>query len=91
MPHYLKIINNDTRTARLLTVICGPDDTGFVHNVEQKRFAVDLRGRTCSCKQFHLNLLPSSHALALILELGLNILEYMSEKYTYAGWSSTYR
>jgi len=90
-PCYQTIINDDTRMARLLTVIRGPDDTGFVHNVEQKRFAVDLRVRTCCCKQFQLNLLPCSHALALILELGVNVLEYMLEKYTYACWSSTYR
>lgn len=68
-PRIQKLINNDVRIARLHTVTREPEDTGFVRDTEHIQYAVDLPARTCTCKQFQLNLLPCSHALALILEL----------------------
>ncbi|KAL5537704.1 hypothetical protein UlMin_045636 [Ulmus minor] len=56
----------------------------------QKTFFVDLEKRTCTCRQFDLDEIPCSHAIAGIDKLYRNKYEYCSKWYDIMMYKNTY-
>ncbi|KAH6820367.1 hypothetical protein C2S53_017209 [Perilla frutescens var. hirtella] len=61
------------------------------HVIEQwQTFIVDLHQKSCKCREFQLDLMPCSHAVAAIMKNGESILDYVSSYYTTDNWRETY-
>ncbi|KAL5578489.1 hypothetical protein UlMin_020188 [Ulmus minor] len=56
----------------------------------QKTFFVDLEKRTCTCRQFDLDEIPCSHAIAGIDKLYWNKYEYCSKWYDIMMYKNNY-
>ncbi|KAH6792693.1 hypothetical protein C2S52_003170 [Perilla frutescens var. hirtella] len=46
--------------------------------------------KSCKCREFQLDLMPCSHAVAAIMKNGESILDYVSSYYTTDNWRETY-
>ena len=57
----------------------------------KKKFSVDLEKRTCTCRQFDLDEIPYSHAIAGIDKLYRNKYEYFSKWYDIMMYNVTAR
>ncbi|KAH6811237.1 hypothetical protein C2S51_024999 [Perilla frutescens var. frutescens] len=49
-----------------------------------------IRHKSCKCREFQLDLMPCSHAVAAIMKNGESILDYVSSYYTMDNWRETY-
>jgi hypothetical protein len=92
LPHIIKKLNAMTRELNLEVVesskevaeVTALGDSGF-------RFVVNLRDRTCSCRQWQVSGLPCKHALAFITSLSnAHIRHYVDLYYSIDKFKSAY-
>ena len=56
-----------------------------------KRFAVNVKGRTCGCRKWDVTDIPCNHAISVILYHGGNPIDYLSHCYSKANYLKTYQ
>ncbi|KAH6755029.1 hypothetical protein C2S53_018794 [Perilla frutescens var. hirtella] len=85
----LKKLRNEVEKSRVYTVVPTLNSIFKVHDGRQT-FIVDLHQKSCKCREFQLDLMLCSHAVAAIMKNGESILDYVSSYYTTDNWRETY-
>ncbi|KAH6833897.1 hypothetical protein C2S53_005338 [Perilla frutescens var. hirtella] len=85
----LKKLREEVEKSRVYNVVPTSNSTFKVHGGRQ-RFIVDLHQKSCKCREFQLDLMPCSHAVAAIMKNGESILDYVTSYYTMDNWRETY-
>ncbi|KAH6769130.1 hypothetical protein C2S51_014466 [Perilla frutescens var. frutescens] len=85
----LNKLSEEVEKSRTYTVVPTLNSTFKVHDGRQT-FIVDLHQKSCKCREFQLDLMPCSHAVAAIMKNGESILDYVSSYYTMDNWREIY-
>ncbi|KAH6765533.1 hypothetical protein C2S52_016516 [Perilla frutescens var. hirtella] len=85
----LKKLREEVEKSRVYNVVPTSNSTFKVHDGSQT-FIVDLHQKSCKYREFQLDLMPCSHAVAAIMKNGESILDYVSSYYTTDNWHETY-
>ncbi|KAH6766525.1 hypothetical protein C2S52_017508 [Perilla frutescens var. hirtella] len=85
----LNKLRAEVEKSRAFTVVPTLNSTFKVHDGRQT-FIVDLHQKSWKCREFQLDLMPCSHAVAAIMKNGESILDYVSSYYTTDNWRETY-
>ncbi|KAH6780622.1 hypothetical protein C2S52_011859 [Perilla frutescens var. hirtella] len=85
----LNKLREEVEKSRAYTVVPTLNSTFKVHDGRQT-FIVDLHQKSCKCREFQLDLMSCSHAVAAIMKNGESILDYVSSYYTTHNWRETY-
>ncbi|KAH6778336.1 hypothetical protein C2S51_009648 [Perilla frutescens var. frutescens] len=85
----LKKLREEVEKSRVYNVVPTSNSTFKVHDGRQT-FIVDLHQKSCKCREFQLDLMPCSHAVAAIMKNAESILDYVSSYYTTDNWRETY-
>ncbi|KAL6553631.1 hypothetical protein OROGR_007473 [Orobanche gracilis] len=79
-PEALRKIRVEMESSRRYQVVAINEST-FKVNSNNKTFKVDLSGYTCSCKEWQMDRIPCSHAIAVIRQKGDRISQYVGVYY----------
>ncbi|XP_022873323.1 uncharacterized protein LOC111392259 [Olea europaea var. sylvestris] len=90
-PRIQKILEKNSKPARIeWAEYAGNEKFQVRHDARTVLYAMDLKARTCTCRDWQLSRIACSHVIASVVSKGLNVMEFMDDIYKNDAYMRTY-